>query len=334
MPDEFAESRDIRGSARTRPEEVRFDVRIGRLAGEQHGVVARWQLVAMGAGTHAIDRRQQSGRLHRLHQGVYAVGHRVVSRPGWWMAAVLARGPDAVLSHWSAAALWGIRPNSREAVDVTVPRRSRTSSRIRCHLSYLPPDETTVEDGIPVTTVARTIFDLAAVSPEETVESALGEAEYLRLHDRVSLWDLLERHPRHRGAVAIRTCLTRRGQKDRNREPPPPDRIRSPLEERFLPFIDQNRLPRPRLNAWIEAGGEWHQVDCLWPASKQVVEMDGWAGHSTRRAFRDDRARDRRLRVAGYGVTRLTWDQLDDEPDQIAADLRGLLITPATPGRS
>ncbi len=92
-----------------------------------------------------------------------------------------------------------------------------------------------------------------------------------------------------------------------------------------MPFLDQHRLPRPQLNAWLEVGGRQYRVDCLWAAQRQIVELDGWEAHGTRSAFRDDRARDRRLRVAGYGVTRLVWSQLDDEPDEIAADLGALL---------
>lgn len=243
------------------------------------------------------------------------------------MAAVLASGsafdPEnpasgTVLSHRSAAAFWGLWSYAGTTIEVTTPHKSRSSAGIRRHFAKLPPDEVVTHEGVPVTTVSRTIFDLAAASRPEAVERTLREAEFRRLYDRVSLPDLLHRHPRHRGANVLWSCLVKL-------EKDPEGRIRSPLEERFLPFIDRHRLPRPRFNAWIEAGGQWHQVDCLWPASKQVVEMDGWEGHGTRRAFRDDRARDRRLRVARYGVTRLTWDQLDDEPEAIAADLRRLL---------
>jgi very-short-patch-repair endonuclease len=234
------------------------------------------------------------------------------------MAATLACGDRAVLSHWSAAALWGVRPNSREAIDVIVPHRSRTSSRIRRHVQSLPPDEVTVEDGIPVTSVPRTILDLAAVTSIEVIESAIKEAEYLRLHDRLSLPQLIARYPGRRGIRKVRTALARI-------EEEPSGRRRSPLEERFVPFLRRHHLPIPRLNAWLEVGGRRYQVDCLWPGTHQIVELDGWQGHGTKSAFRDDRARDRRLRVAGYSVNRLTWSQLDDEPTAIAADLRSLL---------
>lgn len=98
------------------------------------------------------------------------------------------------------------------------------------------------------------------------------------------------------------------------------------MEERFAPFLRSHHLPLPRFNDWIMAGGKRYQVDCHWPGTNQIVELDGWEGHSTRTAFREDRARDRALRVAGYSVTRITWNQLDDEPEAIAADLRALLL--------
>jgi predicted transcriptional regulator of viral defense system len=138
-------------------------------------------LLADGYSREEIDWRIRTGRLHRLHAGVYAVGHRLIPREGRWMAAVLASGPEAVLSHWSAAALWGIRPNSRERIDVTVTHRSRSSSSIRRHISEVPDDERTVEEGIPVTTVPRTIFDLAASESADVVENLLREAEHRQL---------------------------------------------------------------------------------------------------------------------------------------------------------
>ncbi|HEX3040639.1 MAG TPA: DUF559 domain-containing protein [Solirubrobacterales bacterium] len=171
------------------------------------------------------------------------------------MAAVRASGPDAVLSHWSAAALWGIRPNSRSVIDVTEPVKSRSWDGIRRHHKALPADEITVEKGIPVTTVPRTIFDLAATEPLDVLKALLREAEFLELHDRLSLWDLVE----------------------------------------------------------------------LWPELRQIVELDGWQAHKSRSAFREDKARDRRLAAAGYTVTHLTWNQLDDEPEAVASDLRVLL---------
>jgi very-short-patch-repair endonuclease len=233
------------------------------------------------------------------------------------MAVVLACGPGAVLSHRSAASLWGIRPPSSGPIEVTVPTKSDSRGGIRRHSASLPADEVTTRHGVPVTTVPRTVFDLASVAKESAVESALRESEYLELRDRLSLPDLLGRYPGHRGNRVVRACLARRAEA--------PGRIRSSLEERFLPFLRRHSLPIPQLNAWIEVEGRSFQVDCLWAERKQIVELDGYQAHGTRIAFREDRARDRALRVAGYGVTRIAWAQLDDEPTALAADLRTLL---------
>jgi very-short-patch-repair endonuclease len=275
-------------------------------------------LLDAGWTKEEIDWRIRNGRLHKMHAGVYAVGHRLVPREGRWMGAVLASGPGAVLSHWSAAALWAIRPNSRERIDVTVPHRSRSSDLIRRHISQMPEDERTIEEGISVTSVPRTILDLAATEPTDVVESLLREQEHRRLWGRLSLPDLVERYPGKRGIRRVQAALARL-------EEEPEGRKRSPLEERFAPFLRRHRLPLPRFNDWIVFDGKRYQVDCHWPGTGQIVELDGWEGHKTRTAFREDRARDRRLRVAGYGVTRLTWNQLDDEPEEVAADLRTLL---------
>lgn len=287
------------------------------LAGRQHGVVSRAQLIDLGYEVGAIGRRIRSGRLHILHSGVYAVGHAAVTREGRWMAAVLASGPGAVLSHRSAAALWGIRPASSGKIEVTVPTKSDSRGGIRRHSASLPADEVTVRDGIPVTIVPRTIFDLAAIAPASAVEGALRESEYLQLHDRLSLPDLLARYPGRRGCRKVHACLERLAEA--------PGRLRSPLEEVFLPFLRRHRLPPPRLNAWVRVDGRSFQVDCLWPDARQIVELDGYRSHGTRAAFREDRTRDRLLRVGGYDVTRIAWAQLEDEPEALATDLRTLL---------
>ncbi len=288
------------------------------MAERQYGVVSRSQLLAIGLKESAIDRRIRAGRLHPLYPAVFRVGHRLIQREGRWMGAVLASGSGAVLSHWSAAALWGIRPNSRTRIDVTVPHSTRSSDPIGRHVSLARDDEQTVKEGIPVTTVPRTIFDLAATEPLDVVKAMLREAEFLELHDRLSLWDLVERYPGRRGIRKVKAALE--ALKDE-----PLDERKSRLEHRFVPFLRRHSLPRPRFNDWIILGDKRLQVDCLWADQRQIVELDGWQGHKTRTAFREDRARDRRLRVAGYGVTRLTWNQLDDEPESVAADLRFLL---------
>lgn len=233
------------------------------------------------------------------------------------MTAVLACGDGSVLSHWSAAALWLIRPNSRRRIDITVPRPSRSTGQIYRHISAVPADERTEEDGIPITTVPRTILDLAATESSSAVEGLLRESEYRHLHDRLSLWDLIERYPGRRGVRRVRLALERLEVGHGRR--------RSPLEERFASFLRRHRLPAPRFNDWISIGDRHFEVDCHWPGTSQIVELDGWRAHGTLSAFREDRTRDRILRVGGYSATRITWSQLNDEPEAIAADLRALL---------
>jgi very-short-patch-repair endonuclease len=295
------------------------DRSLSELARRQHGVVGRWQLMERGWSEEEIKWRLHAGRLHRLHAGVYSLTPRqLVSRQGWWMAAVLASGPDALLSHWSAASLWLIRPNSRSRIDVTVLHRSRSAKAIYRHISQVPPDERSVKEGIPVTSVHRTIFDLAATSSIDDVVAMIKEAEYLSLYDKLSLWDLLDRYPGKRGSRNLRFSLKRITEE-------PTGRKRSKLEERFAPFLRRYHLPLPRFNDWIFLGSKRYRADCHWPQRRLIVELDGWEGHSTRSAFQDDRARDRALKVAGYSVIHLTWAQLDSEPAEVAADLRALL---------
>jgi very-short-patch-repair endonuclease len=286
-------------------------------------VLARWQLIDRGWSEAEIKWRLAAGRLHRIHAGVYSlVPRQLVSHQGWWMAAVLGSGPDALLSHQTAAALWGLRGYSGGTIHVTVPRKSTSTKGIRRHFSLVPSDERAVEERIPATSVHRTIFDLAATVSVDEVVAMIKEAEYLNRWDRLPLPDLLERHPGKRGSRKVRFALRRLKEE-------PPGRKRSTLEERFAPFLRQHRLPMPRFNDWILLDGKNYQVDCHWPGTHQIVELDGWAGHHTRSAFREDRARDRKLRVADYSVVHITWNQLDDEPDQIAVDLRSLLTRPA-----
>jgi hypothetical protein len=185
------------------------------------------------------------------------------------------------------------------------------------HRAQLPADEVTVERGIPVTTVARTLLDLAAVLDRRRVERAIEEAEVRRLDDPLSLPDLVERYPGRRDTGVIRAILAA-------------DRIgstitRSELEERFLALLETYSLPRPELNVPIEARGSWLEVDCVWRRWKLIVELDGHASHRTAAAFERDRARDRGLHAAGWRVLRITWRQLDDEAERIEADLRALL---------
>lgn len=233
------------------------------------------------------------------------------------MAAVLAIGPDAVLSYRDAGALEGVRHNGRSRVEVTVPRSVRSRPGIEVHHSMLAPDEITVIDGIPVTTVPRTLLDLATVLDRRQLERAIHEVEFRRLWDTLSLADLVERHPRRPGTRTIRAILAdlRHGLK----------LTRNEFEAAFLALVEEAGLPLPEINASFDLGGQTIEVDALWREQRLAVELDGGAAHRTRLRFETDRERDRRLQVAGWRVIRITPWQLEHHPDAIRADLRALL---------
>lgn len=273
--------------------------------------MARWQLERI-VGPDWIDHRLSHERLHPLYRGVYAVGHKPARRETQWMAAVLAGGPGAVLSHRSAGAHWGLC-TSGSWIDVTVARRRRPRPGIRFHRSRLPPDEVTVEDGIPVTTVPRTLFDLATVLNPRQQERAVNEAEVLRLWDELSLDDLLDRYPGRRGTRNVRAALHKRRAGA--------SFTRSDLEEMFVAFADEARLPRPETNVLIEG----FEVDCVWCEQKLVIEIDGWETHRTRAAFERDREKSRVLQARGWRCVSVTFLQLRDAPSEVARDVRHLL---------
>ncbi len=296
----------------------KLDRLLADLAARQHGVVARRQLLEAGAGPRAIELRLERGRLHSIHAGVYAVGHSLLSLKGRWMAAVLAGGARAVLSHRSAAALWEIRPFAGARVAVIVWPRRHPRALLDFHGIPVPDDEVTEVDGIPTTAPARTLFDLASVLGLTALERAIDQAEIRRLFGLLSLEDLLDRHPGARGSRALKAILAakRIGV----------DVARSELEERFLAFLDKHKLSRPRVNMLVETPGGGHlEVDCAWPDQRLVVELDGHATHGTARGYERDRARDRALAAAGWRVVRITWRQLHEEPIPLAVDLRSLL---------
>jgi very-short-patch-repair endonuclease len=286
---------------------------IAEIATRQHGVIARRQLEGLGPSRKSIDYRVRVGRLHVIHRGVYAVGHGRITLDGKRMAAVLACGDGAALSHRDAAAAHGIRQCHRRVFEVTVPRKQRPRPGIQLHFARLPADEVTTLRGIPVTGVARTIFDLAAVRPRREVEMAIREAEVARRWGRLSLPQLVARHPGHRGIESIRAILRRvRAGEEITKEE---------MVSVFLSILDRANLPRPKLNRWILG----YECDCVWPDRELMVELDGYAVHGTRRNFETDRERDRVLQTRGWRVIRLTWRQLCDDPDRVARDLAVVL---------
>jgi very-short-patch-repair endonuclease len=302
-------TRGMRGQCRSRG----IEAAIVALATRQYGVIARFQLIAIGLSDDAIDRWLASGRLHRLYPGVYAVGHISVAREGRWLAAVLAGGADAVLSHRSAAALWGIRRYEGRP-EITVRPGQRARRGVIARRSSLQPDEVTVERGVPATSVGRTIIDLGSVMNEHQLEKAIREAEYLRLFDLVELSRLLERHPRRTGTAALRRAI-RSASESRNR-------TRSDLEDLFIDLLLKANLPTPEINAAIELDTVTIEGDAVWRDRKLVVELDGWQAHGTRSAFEQDRERDLALAAAGWVCARITWRRLENG---IPQDLRNLL---------
>jgi very-short-patch-repair endonuclease len=291
------------------------DRRVAELAASQHGVVARDQLRALGLTDTMIAWRVRAGRLHRVRRAVYAVGHPALTPHGRWLAAVLALGPGARLSHGSAGALWDLRRSSASSIDVTVPGSGRRASPgVRTHrVRRNEPDEATIHRGIAVTTPARTVLDLAGDLPRRGLERVLDRAEELRLTDRRALAAIAAAHHGHRGAGPLRRALA--------------DHVagttltRSALEERMLALCREHGLARPRVNHWV-AGLE---VDFLFEAQRVVIETDGWAHHRTRAAFERDRDRDAALARAGHRVLRFTHRQLADDPRAVAATIAAAL---------
>ncbi len=294
-----------------------LDQKVAALAGRQHGVVGRWQLQAIGLTERLIRTRVSHGSLIRLHRGVYAVGHRALTTESRWMAATLAYGSEAVLSHRSAGQLWGIYPRSEIAPEVTVPGSRATKRGIVVHRTSLPTDEVGRRWGMPVTSVARTIFDLAATRTEREVERAWNEMEVREYRLRLSVADLLERYPGRKGTPLLARLA---GGK-------PVGITRNELEEAFLALIDSFDLPRPRMNADLAIRDRFYEVDALWEDRKVAIELDGGGAHGTRRAFEKDRERDRILTAEGYTTARLTWHQITETPAEVAADLH-LILTP------
>jgi very-short-patch-repair endonuclease len=263
------------------------------MAARQHGVVSIHQLREAGLSDDAVLARVRAGRLHRLHRGVYAVGHPGVSRLGRWMAATLACGEGAVVSHRSAAALWGLLTPRNGPIDISLRRAGgrRRRQGLRLHrCQSLLAGCVTRRLGIPVTTPARTVSDLPGVVSDKELRRAVRQAEVLGL--------------------PIGLDVAR-------------DRTRSDLERDFLGLCRHHRLPAPEVNVRIGP----HLVDFIWWERRLVIETDGYRYHRGRQAFEDDRARDLDLRAKGFEVLRLSEKQVDEEPGRVAEVLRAALAS-------
>jgi very-short-patch-repair endonuclease len=291
------------------------DAAIDAIAATQHGLVSRDQLRAAGIPLHTIDNRVKFGRLRLVHRGVYRVGPLVVARAAE-MGAVLACGPGAAVSHRSAGALWQLSPPPpRGTVEVIAsPGTGRRVAGLRIYRCSCGSDDVTVREALPITTVARTLLDLGAVLTLAELERALAIAEREHLASRRELQQMLERHPRHRGAHRLRSFIDA-------------SRLlaftRSKAEQRLVELVRNAQLPTPAMNVRLHG----FEVDAFWKAQRLVVEVDGVAYHSSDRSFDEDRRRDAVLTAAGLRVVRVTWRQLTRERDATLARLAQALVS-------
>ncbi len=296
-----------------------LDRGVARLAERQHGVVAFGQLLALGVGERSVHRRIEAGRLHAIHRGVYAVGHPKLTAKGVWMAAVLACGSRAALSHRSAAELWELLDGQRHPIDVTAPnRRGRSPGGIFAHRSdLLDPTHRDVRDGVPCTTVEKTLLDLAGVVPLTELRRAVAQAEVLRIFDGKAARLLIEQNRGRRGVARFRMTLD---------DIEPETRwSRSELERQFLGICSRIGLPRPEVNVLLDLGDVRFRPDFLWRDQRLIVEADSRRFHDTNSAFEADRHREQRLQMAGWRVSHCTWNQVRREPRPLGRRIRHLL---------
>jgi very-short-patch-repair endonuclease len=287
------------------------DRRAIELARRQHGVVTGAQLQAIGLSHDAIRRRVARGHLRRVHRGVYVVGPLEAPLTAA-TAALLACGEGAVLSGRTAAGLWGLLARADGPIEV-LARRAATRPGLEVRsTSSLDARDTTRRQGLPVTTPARTLLDVATRLTAAQLDRAIEQAQVLHGVTERALAELLVRHRGHRGASRLRATLPRQRE---------PDLTRSEAERRLLEIVRTAGLPAPAANVRVEG----IEVDALWRSQRLVVEVDGYAFHRTRQAFERDRRRDARLQAAGYRVLRLTWRRIVDEPLAVVAQLAALL---------
>jgi very-short-patch-repair endonuclease len=301
------EGRRVRAEARAR------DGALAALASRQHGVVSGRQLAELGFTADAIRRRLEARRLHRLHRGVYAVGHRGITPRGHYLAAVVACGPHALLSHHHAAAIHGLlRAAPSAPIHVTVPRGVKPKPGISIHRTRsLHPDDRITVDAIPTTSIARTIVDLADVLTDRRLAAVVNEAEVLRRFDLNAIEATQARLPGRTGRHRLARVLAAHTE--------PLGYSLTEAERRLLELCERHGLPRPQR---VFAAG--YELDFYWADAWLAVEVDGGAYHRTRRAFLEDRRRDRRLAAEGIQVARVPWRDLTEAAADLAAELRAI----------
>lgn len=298
-----------------------MNLEIAALAERQHGVVARRQLRALGLSEAGITARAQSGSLHRLFRGTFAVGHRATGRRGRLLSAVLASGEGAVLSHGSAAELLGLWDKRPDCFDVIAPRRAgRKIEGIRWHNVLRPGSaEIVIQKGIPCTSVSRTLVDMAGRTGPMTLRRLVAQAAVLRLLD-VREVDRVLAQGRRRGAPGLRMILEPWRTEDEWKP-----RLRSPLEAMLLPALLAAGIPRPRCNVRMRIEGERIEIDLLWEEQRLAIETDGEETHGTRGAFQSDRRRDQLLLAGGYRVARVSWRQAENETSAVVERIKRML---------
>ncbi|MBS1891164.1 MAG: AbiEi antitoxin N-terminal domain-containing protein [Actinobacteria bacterium] len=275
-------------------------------ARRQYGVVSARQLEALGVARRTITRWAASGRLHRIHRGVYAVGHTSLSWEGYCMAAVLAR-PGSVASHKTAAWIWELRRWRPETIHLTAPTRQRVKRDFVVHFARLAPEDNAVVEGIPVTSVARTVLDLAPEESTPNLHRMMNRAEERKTFDLRRFERLLARAGGHPGRVKLRHAL--------DTFKPEQAVLRSELERRFRDLVLAAGLPRPATNVFV-AG---YELDAYWEAEGFAVELDVYATHGSRASFEEDRERADDLLLAGIETIRVTGVRLDREPKETIA---------------
>jgi very-short-patch-repair endonuclease len=290
------------------------DHAVGGLADRQHGVVSRGQLLAARLGPGAIARGIDAGRLRPVFRGVYAVGHVALRREGWWMAALLACGEGAALSHRTAATIWGLTTGPTFPIDVTTSTdHGRKHRQITSHRMRLHPLDALLRDNLRLTTPSRTIVDLAATLEGRALREAVERAQDVRRFDPNDIRDTLARAPRRKGTRRLEDLMTLMS--------PDEDNARSHLERLFLTLTRRAKLARPTTNHEI-AG---RRRDFAWPDHGLVVETDGYRYHSSRAAKRRDNRRDRQLTALGWRPIRFTYEEVAFEPGVVGAELAELL---------
>ncbi len=294
-------------------EEMRSHAAVAELAAKQHGLVTHAQLLRLGFSSGKIGRSSKALRLHRVHRGVYALGHAVLSDQARCLAAAMAGGRGAVVSHQAAAWLWKLQPECPKTIDVTVPQHGGKRDGIALHhSSTLVPEEHGKFGPIPATALPRTLLYLAATTSPRATWSAIERAERRGVLDLAEIDAMLRRRHGHRGAAQLRNAL------GIYREP---GFYRARSERLLRALIRKAGLRQPKINTWVDK----FEIDAYWEEERFAVEIDGWETHRTRKAFEKDRLRQEEMKLAGIDVVPISARRIEQHPDEVGRHLALLL---------